>query len=224
MLRNQVRGNPVEIEALATAQNGRQHLLRFGRGEDEFYVLRRFFERLEKRVESLRREHVHFVDDVNFVATLGRCITNVVPQLAHLLDAVIARAIDLEHVEAVARGDFLAAIADAARIDRRPVNAVERLGQNARRGSLPDPARADKQIGMREPILFDRVLERLGHVRLADQIVERLRPIFARENLITHALSLVPRRWRENRKSETTTGLPFFGRRWRLRFHPAKSC
>ncbi len=81
------------------------------------------------------------------------------------------------------------------------MNAVERLGQNARGRGFADPARADKQIGMREPILFDRVLERLGHVRLADQIVERLRPIFARENLVAHALNLVRRRLGENRIS-----------------------
>ena len=47
---------------------------------------------------------------------------------------------------------------------------------------------------MGEPILGDRVLERRGDVRLADEIVERLRPIFARENLVAHAINLVPRR------------------------------
>ncbi len=191
----------MEIETLAAAQDGRQHLLRLGRGEDEFYVLGRFFERFEKRVKSLRTEHVHFVDDVNFVATLGRRITNVVAQLAHLLDAVVARAIDLEDVEAVAGGDFLATVAFAAGRNGRAMNAVERLGQNARGRGFADPARPDKKIGVGEPILFDRVLERLGDVRLADEIVERLRPIFARENLVTHAPNLVPRRLGENRIS-----------------------
>ena len=193
MLRDQIRGNPMQIETLATAQNGRQHLLRLGRGKDELHVLGRLFERLEQRIEGLRGEHVHFVDHVDFVFPLDRRITNVVAQLAHLLDAVVARAVDLEHVETVAPGDLLAAVANAARRDGRPVNAVERLGENARGRGLPDPARPDKKISVRETILFDRILERARDMRLADQIVERLRPIFARENLVAHAPNLVRR-------------------------------
>ena len=76
----------------------------------------------------------------------------------------------------------------------------------ARRG-LPDPARPDKKIGVREPILLDRVLERARDVLLADQIVERLRPIFARENLVAHALNLVRR---------TVTRKQKFGKRDRI--------
>jgi hypothetical protein len=37
-------------------------------------------------------------------------------------------------------------------------------------------------------------------VRLSDEIVERLRPIFSRENLIAHALNLIRSIARENRK------------------------
>ena len=40
---------------------------------------------------------------------------------------------------------------------------------------------------MRQAVLRDRVLERPRDVRLPDEIVERLRSVFARENLITHA-------------------------------------
>ena len=151
----------------------------------------RFFERLEERVERRRREHVHFVDDVDLEMPFARRVTDVVAQLAHLLDAVVARAVDLEHVEAVARRDFLAAVADAAGRDGRAVHAIERLRQDARRRCFPDAARPDKQIGVREPILLDRVLERAGDVRLPDQIVERLRAIFSGENLIAHVPNLV---------------------------------
>jgi hypothetical protein len=43
---------------------------------------------------------------------------------------------------------------------------------------------------MGEAILRDRVLQRTRDMRLTDQIVERLRPIFSGENLVTHALNL----------------------------------
>jgi REP element-mobilizing transposase RayT len=43
---------------------------------------------------------------------------------------------------------------------------------------------------VREPILFDRILQRLRDMILSHQIVEGLRPIFARENLVAHAFTL----------------------------------
>jgi hypothetical protein len=39
-------------------------------------------------------------------------------------------------------------------------------------------------------ILCDRVLQRARDVRLPDQIIESLGPIFPGENLVTHALNL----------------------------------
>jgi hypothetical protein len=202
MLRDQIRRDAMEIEALAAAQNCRQNLLRLGGGEDELHVRRRFLERLEQGIERRRSEHVHFVDDVDLEMPLARRVADVVPQLAHLLHAVIARAVDLQHVEAVPACDFLAAIANAAGRCGRPVDAVERFGQDPRGGCLPDAARADEEIGVREAILFDRVFKRARHVRLSDEIVESLRPILPRENLITHGPNLIRAIARENRNPE----------------------
>jgi hypothetical protein len=41
-----------------------------------------------------------------------------------------------------------------------------------------------------QSILRDRVLERARDMRLSNQIVERLRPIFSRKNLVAHELNL----------------------------------
>ncbi len=117
----------MKIETLAAADDRRQNFLGLGRRENEFYVRRRFLQRLEQRIERGGSEHVHFVDNVNFESRLGRRVTRVVAQLAHLLDAVVARAVDLEHVQAIARRDLLAIIAHAARSHGRPVNAIERF-------------------------------------------------------------------------------------------------
>ena len=64
---------------------------------------RRFFERFQQCVERGLGEHVHFVDDVDLETSLRRRVAHVVAQLAHVIDAVVARAIDLDDVEAVAR-------------------------------------------------------------------------------------------------------------------------
>jgi hypothetical protein len=74
-----------------------------------------------------------------------------------------------------------------------------------------------------EPVLFDRVPERPRHVRLADEIVERLRTIFSRENLVAHAPNLIrfnPARKQKSKKRDRITELTgnkrFFIRRWTL--------
>ena len=129
---------------------------------------------------------MHLVNYLVLEFPFARRVTDVVPQLAHLLDAVVAGAIDLQNVETVAAGNFLAAVADTARSDCRPIHAIQRFRQDPGRRGFADPARPDEQISMREPVLFDRVPERPGDVGLADEIVKSLRPIFAREDLITH--------------------------------------
>src|SRR3954470_19596704 len=115
MLRDQVRRDTMKIEALAPAQNRRQNFLGLGRRKNELHVRGRFFERLEERIERSRTQHVDFVDDVDPELSLRGRVANVVPQLANLFNAVVARAVDLQNVKAVAARDFLAAITDTAR-------------------------------------------------------------------------------------------------------------
>ena len=158
----------MEVEALAATENCRQNLLRLGCRENELHVRRRFLEGFQERVERGGTEHVHFVDDVDLEMPFARRVTHVIAQLPHLLHAVVARAVDLQHIEAVSSRDFLAAVTNSAGRDRRAVHAIERLREDARSRCFPDPARSDKEVGMRKPILLDRILERARHVRLPD--------------------------------------------------------
>ena len=60
--------DPLQVEADAARAHRDRHLLDLGRREQELDVLGRLFERLQEAVESLLREHVHFVDDVDLGA------------------------------------------------------------------------------------------------------------------------------------------------------------
>jgi hypothetical protein len=53
---------------------------------------------------------------------------------------------------------------------------------------------------MCQPVPCDRIFERLRDVRLADKVVEGLGSIFARENLVAHALTLSRSQRRERSK------------------------
>ena len=88
---------------------------------------RRLFERLQQCVECFLGEHVHLVDDVDFVTALRRRVAHVVAQLAHVIDAAVARSIDLDHIEAIAPSDLPAVIAFSAWRDRRAFSAIERF-------------------------------------------------------------------------------------------------
>ena len=127
MIRDQVRGDTMEIETLAAAEDCRQNFLRFGRRENKFHVRRRFLQRLEQRVERGRRKHVHFVDEIDFVVTLGRGVANVIAQLAHVLDAIVAGSVDLDHIETISGSDLAAVIAHAAGRDGGAMDAIECL-------------------------------------------------------------------------------------------------
>ena len=59
---DELRREPAEIEALATAQDRGGNLLRLGRGEEELHVLGRLLERLEQGIEGRGAEHVHLID------------------------------------------------------------------------------------------------------------------------------------------------------------------
>ena len=71
----------------------------------------------------------------------------------------------------------------------------------SRTGKTTGERRADKQIGMGEPVLRNRIPERARDMRLADQIVKSLWPIFARENFVAHALNLTRRSAKQKQKS-----------------------
>src|SRR5262245_38225644 len=122
---DEVRWNAVEIKPLATAQNGWENFLRFGGREDKFHMRGRLLERLQKRVERRWREHVHFVDQINFVAPLGRRVAHVLAELSHVFDTIVAGAVNLDHVEAVTAGDLTAVITYSTRSDRRARHTIE---------------------------------------------------------------------------------------------------
>src|ERR1043166_6733157 len=213
----------MQIESLATAEDGWQDFLRLGRSKNKFHMLWRLLQRLQKRVERGWRKHVHLVNEIDFVTPFGRRIPNVLSQLPHVLHAVVACAVDFDHVETVAAGDFAAVIAHAAWRNRRSFDAVERLCQNSCRRSFANAARANKKICVREPVLRDRIFQCARDMGLADQIVNCLRPILSSENLVTHAFNLLRELNAETEKNCRARASPA-GRSWQPKLLPYNVC
>src|SRR3712207_7728621 len=101
-------------------------------------------------VEALRGDHVRLVDDVDLEAAVHRREEGPLAQVAGVVDATVAGRVDLDDVErtgAVGRQGHAGA-AGAARRGRRPLLAVQRPGEDARRGGIAAPARTAEQVGV----------------------------------------------------------------------------
>ena len=189
MRRDQLRGEPAEIEPLAAAENRRGNLLSLGGGEEKLHVLGWFLQRLQQCVEGRRREHVHLVDQVDFVRAAGRGISGVLAQRSDAVDAVVASAINLHHIETASLGDLDACVAGAAGIVRGPILAcltIERLREDAGGGGFSHAAGTDEEIGLGETLPGDRVLERPGDVFLTHDLLEALGAVFTGEDAVAH--------------------------------------
>ena len=68
---------------------------------------------------------MHFVDQIYLVTPLRRRVSNVLAELSHVFDAVVAGAVNLDHVETVAAGNLAAVITFAAWGDSRSFHAIE---------------------------------------------------------------------------------------------------
>ena len=189
MPRNRRRRDAPQIEPLAPAQNRRQHLLHIRRRHQKLRVRRRLLQRLQQRIKCRRREHVHLVDDVDLELPARRRKPHILPQLTHLLHAVVARTVDLDHIQRTPLRDFPANIILRIEIRPRPVRRIQRHRKDSRRRSLPRPARPHKNVRMRDTILLDGIAQRLRDVLLTEDIIKLLRAIFACEDRVTHPAS-----------------------------------
>ena len=109
-------------------------------------------------------------------------------QLAHLFDAVIAGAVDFEHVQGPALGDFDAARVFVVEIHLGAVGAVEAFGEDAGDGGFAGAAGAAEEVGMGDALLFDGVRQRLGDMLLAYDVAETLGTVFSGYDLVRHGL------------------------------------
>ena len=174
------RDEPERVVVRARA-DGADDLLGLGRREDELHVLRRLLDDLEQRVEALRRHHVRLVDDVDLEAALRRAVAGPLAQVTGVVDATVARGVDLDDVDrarAAAR-ERHARVARAARDRRRALLAVEAAREDARARRLAAAAGAAEEVGVVDPARAQRLHERLRHVLLADDVGEALGPVAA---------------------------------------------
>ncbi len=180
------RQQPLQVELQAARQHRHGQLLRVGGGQQELYVRRRLFQRLQQRIECVLRQHVHLIDQVHLEAAARRCVLRVLDHFAHVVHAGVAGRIDFQQVDKAAFIHRRAHRALAARVSRLPTLAIQRLGEDARDRGLADAAGAGEQVGMMHAPGIERIGERAHDMLLPDQLGELAWAPLAGEYLIGH--------------------------------------
>ena len=173
----------VELQALAARRDRRQHLVGFGRREDELHPGRRLFERLQERIEGFLGELVDFIDDEDLVGTVGRGELALLANLLGVLELTVGGGVDLDDVEAAAGFDREANRVVQGEIGLRATRTIQGLGQDAGRGRLARATRPDEQVGVGQLLARQGVPQRPHDVLLPDELVEAAGAPAARDDL-----------------------------------------
>ena len=165
---NLLRSHVAQDKLQAAAQNGNGDFVRICGRKDEFDVFGRLFQRFQHRVERAFGEHMHFVDDIDFVFAGGRRVLGVFQYFADVVDTGIGGGVDFQQVNVASGVDLRTALAHAARFAVLRVFAVEAFRQNTGDGGFPHPARTGQQVGMVQAAFIQRVAQGFDDVFLTD--------------------------------------------------------
>src|SRR6185437_13479516 len=156
----------------------------------------RLLQCLQERIERVRREHVHLVDQVHLVAAAGGRVLHVVEQLTRIVDLGARGRIDLDEIDEAPGIDLTAGRALAAWRRGDAGLAVEAFRENERDGGLAHSPGTGEEEGVVDTAGVERVHERPTHVVLPDQLGEGPRPPLARQRGVgfSHWLALNWRR------------------------------
>ena len=142
---------PAKIMSLASGENGQGNLLRLGGCKHEQHMGRWLFKRFQQSIKGCCREHVDFINDVNFVAAVGRHVPDIIPDIADLIHTVVGCSVNFKDIDRLTRGDLDARTAYITWGDCRTLLAIQRFGQNAGNGGFACSPWPGKQNGMGHP-------------------------------------------------------------------------
>jgi len=136
---------------------------------------RRFFQRLQERVERLVGQHVHLVDDVHLHPQISGSEVNLLAQPPDVVNPPVGRSVDLQDVERPVGKDRFAGDTLIARLPLFGGEAVDRAGKDAGDRRLPDPAFPGEQVGVGGLTGDHGIFQRANYLVLADYIAKALR-------------------------------------------------
>ena len=160
-----------KVESECTGTYGFRDFFDLSRREDEFHMAWWFFEGLEESIKCSRREHMDLVDDIDFILSLIGFESGFFDEITDILDAVIARSVDLDTVEHRPRVESPAILTRMTRIPILEIATIDSLSEDTRTGSLSCSTRTMKEVGMIDSISSEAISEDRRDVVLPDDTV-----------------------------------------------------
>jgi hypothetical protein len=148
----------------------------------------RLFKGLQQGIEGGSREHVDFVDDVDFIAAVGWHVPDIVSEIADLIHTVVGGTVNFKDIHRLTRGDFQARTAGIAGRCAWALLAIHGFGQNSGNGGFAGSPGAGEQNGMGYPSGGYGMAEGLRDMILFDDIRKCLRSVFTGKNQIRHII------------------------------------
>ena len=135
---------------------------------------------------------MHFVDEVDLVASTRGRVLHVVEHLACVIDLGSRCRVYLNEIYKPPRVDFAARAAYAARVGGHARFTIEALRKNSRDRRLADTAGAGKQKRVMDPPGLERIHQRTPDMLLPNQLGECFGAPGSRQCRICHSESVVP--------------------------------
>src|ERR1043165_4117568 len=131
---------------------------------------------------------MRLIQNVNLEAVARRTIPRSLTQLADLINTTVGGSINLNHIDRIPRPNLGTRFTNPTRLRHRLFRraAVQSHSQNTGNGRLPNSPMSAKNLTMRNPALFNGILERTGNVILPNDLRKLLRTVFTCQDLITH--------------------------------------
>src|SRR5690606_18059207 len=131
--------------------------------------------------------------DVDLVPAVGGPEERLLPQVTGVVHTTVGGGVDLDDVDRTGpvAGEVLTRLALPARRRRRPLLAVQAPGEDPGAGRLAASARAAEQVRVIDPVVPQRLLQRVGDMLLPDDLGERLRAIAAVQRERRHAYEVI---------------------------------
>ncbi|MPN53974.1 hypothetical protein SDC9_201643 [bioreactor metagenome] len=129
---------------------------------------------------------MHLVDDEHAPLELQGRVLRVFDEITHVVDAVVARGVDLGDIRRALGNGGEACLALAAGFAVFGRETVDRACKNSRRCGFSRAARAAEEIGMRGPIRRNLILQCCGDVLLPDDLGKAGGTILAIERAVSH--------------------------------------
>ena len=149
----------VEVVYLTARKDGRQYLMFFGGGKNEYGMTGRLFQRFQESIESGSRQHMYLVNDIYLVFTYLRRDTYLLYQLADVVHGVVGCGIQFMNVvrtlfiESCTRFTLVTGFSLC-----RGSHAVYSFGKNTCASSLSNATRTAEKIGVRQFACGDGIL------------------------------------------------------------------